>query len=84
MVTPKSGWSISGADFGFRPLEGGQELVFSDFDYVEMVADIAPHPDAIAIGGDPYKTIRPEGRWHKPGILEASATRDVTRPSLNG
>jgi predicted GNAT family N-acyltransferase len=70
--------------FGFHVLEGGQELVFSDFDYVEMVADIQPHPDAMQIGADPYKLIRPEGRWHCPGILERSATRDVTRPSVEG
>src|SRR4051795_4066449 len=25
--------------FGFRPLEGAQEFVFSDFDYVEIVLD---------------------------------------------
>ena len=70
--------------FGFHLFEGGQELVFSDFDYVEMVADIEPHPDAMRIGADPYKLIRPEGRWHRPGILERSAGRDVTRPSVEG
>jgi len=70
--------------FGFHLFEGGQELVFSDFDYVEMVADIQPHPEAVRIGTNPYKVIRPEGRWHLPGILERSATRDVTRPSVEG
>ena len=35
----------------------------------------------IAIGVDPYVMIRPEGRWHVPGILERSAIRPVTRPS---
>jgi hypothetical protein len=49
---------------------------------VEMVAEIQPHPEAIVIGGDPYKVNRPEGRWHVPGILEMSAARDVTRPSI--
>lgn len=68
--------------FGFRLFEGGRELVFSDFDYVEMVAEIEPHPDAVRIGVDPYKLIRPEGRWHRPGILESSAARKVTRPSI--
>jgi len=68
--------------FGFRPLEGAKEFVFSDFDYVEIVADIEKDPDAIAIGADPYVLIRPEGRWHVPGILERSASRDVTRPSV--
>jgi predicted GNAT family N-acyltransferase len=70
--------------FGFHLFEGGQELVFSDFDYVEMVAEIEPHPDAVRIGVDPYKVIRPEGRWHRPGILESSAGREVTRPSVGG
>ena len=68
--------------FGFRPLEGAKEFVFSDFDYVEIVADIERAPDAIAIGADPYTMIRPEGRWHEPGVLERSAARKVTRPSV--
>jgi predicted GNAT family N-acyltransferase len=68
--------------FGFRPLEGAREFVFSDFDYVEIVLDTTPHPKAISIGVDPYVMIRPEGRWHVPGILERSAIRPVTRPSV--
>jgi hypothetical protein len=56
--------------------------VFSDFDYVEIVLDTTPHPQAISIGVDPYVMIRPEGRWHVPGILERSAIRPVTRPSV--
>ena len=67
--------------FGFRPFEGSQEFVFSDFDYVEVSLEMTPHPQAIAIGVDPYIMIRPEGRWHVPGILERSAIRPVTRPS---
>jgi predicted GNAT family N-acyltransferase len=67
---------------GFRPLEGGREFVFSDFDYVEIVLDTTPHPQAISLGVDPYIMIRPEGRWHVPGILERSAARPVTRPSV--
>jgi predicted GNAT family N-acyltransferase len=68
--------------FGFRVMEGGQKFVFSDFDYVEIVADIEPDADAVRIGCDPYRIIRPEGRWHKPGILERSATRAATNPSV--
>jgi hypothetical protein len=26
--------------------------------------------------------IRPEGRWHKPGILEGSTSRPATSPSI--
>lgn len=72
-------WSM----FGFEEFEGGQELVFSDFDYVEMKASIERHPSAISIGVDPYVIIRPEGRWHRPGILENSKSRPVTRPSVD-
>ena len=68
--------------FGFKQFDGGHELVFSDFDYVEMVAELDKHPDAIGIGGDPYVIIRPEGRWHVPGVLERSASRPTTRPSM--
>jgi predicted GNAT family N-acyltransferase len=67
--------------FGFRPLEGAKPFVFSDFDYVEIVADLEPDPDALTIGTDPYVLIRPEGRWHVPGILETSSSRPVSSPS---
>ncbi|HMK79902.1 MAG TPA: GNAT family N-acetyltransferase [Xanthobacteraceae bacterium] len=69
--------------FSFRTLEGGREFAFSDFDYVEIILDTTRHPQAIAIGVDPYIMIRPEGRWHVPGILERSAIRPVTRPSVD-
>jgi len=68
---------------GFRPLEGGKEFAFSDFDYVEIILDTTPHPQAISLGVDPYIMIRPEGRWHEPGILERSAIRPIIRPSVN-
>jgi predicted GNAT family N-acyltransferase len=70
--------------FGFRVMEGGRDFTFSDFDYVEIVADVERDPEAITIGpgGDPYMVIRPEGRWDLPGILETSSSRPVTRPSV--
>lgn len=67
--------------FGFRPLEGREHFIFSDYDYIEMVAELERDPDAVALGADPYLMIRPEGRWHIPGILEGSAARAVTNPS---
>jgi len=70
--------------FGFELFEGGQELVFSDFDYVEMQLKAERHPTAITIGVDPYVIIRAEGRWHRPGILDRSKVRPVTRPSIEG
>jgi predicted GNAT family N-acyltransferase len=69
--------------FGFRVFEGAQELVFSDFDYVEMLLEAEPHPQAIGLGIDPYVIIRPEGRWHRDGILDRSRSRAVTRPSVD-
>jgi predicted GNAT family N-acyltransferase len=66
-------WSL----FGFRPLVAGKSFAFSDVSYVEMVRNGEPSPDCVGIGDDPYVLIRPEGRWHEPGILERSADRGV-------
>jgi predicted GNAT family N-acyltransferase len=70
------------SQFGFETFPGGQELVFSDFDYVEMQMVTARRPNAITIGIDPYLILRPEGSWHRPGILEQSRSRPVSRPSV--
>jgi predicted GNAT family N-acyltransferase len=72
------------SQFGFRVVEGSSAFVFSDFEYVELVGDFERSPDAISLGIDPYVLIRPEGRWHAPGVLERSAKRGVTRPSVDG
>ncbi|MCJ2015653.1 GNAT family N-acetyltransferase [Methylobacterium sp. J-076] len=69
--------------FGARVYDGARELVFSDFDYVEMLLETEPHPEAIGLDADPYVIIRPEGRWHMPGILDRSRARPVTRPSVD-
>ena len=61
--------------FGFQPMPDRKPFFFSDYDYIEMVAELEPDPDAIAITVDPYVAIRPEGRWHVPGVLEASLSR---------
>ena len=52
--------------FGFRVMENGKSFVFSDFDYVEIIADIARDPDCVTIGTDPYVIIRPRGRGRAP------------------
>lgn len=67
--------------FGFSVFSGAREFVFSDFDYVEMMMDAEPKADAVVIGVDPYVIVRPEGRWHRPGVLEKSSVRPVTRPT---
>lgn len=66
--------------FGGRPMQGRKPLIFSDFEYVEMLLETDPAPDAITLDADAYVLIRPEGAWHKPGVLEESAERPVTSP----
>ena len=61
---------------GFR-LMGDRELVFSDFDYVEVKLETEKHPQSITLDDDPYVLIRPEGSWDTPGILEDSARRGI-------
>ena len=41
----------------------------------EMVDEIEPSAEAVTISDGPYRIIRPEGSWHKPGPLERSADR---------
>lgn len=65
--------------FGFRLCET-KEFYFSDFAYVEMVADLPKHTAPITLGIDPMIASRPEGLWLTPGILEASTNRSSTRP----
>ena len=72
------------AELGFRPLEGGRELFFSNFEYVEIVHDATRHPQAITLGIDPYVLMRPEGRWHLPGILEPKIPSNEARSRAQG
>jgi predicted GNAT family N-acyltransferase len=64
---------------GWKPLEGSSEFFFSDYAYVEIVIDTDAHPNAIALGVDPYVLMRPEGRWDRPGVLDRSAQRGSGR-----
>lgn len=70
-------WERAGA----RPFDGAREFVFSDHNYVEMLAEIPRDPDAIAIGADPLVIIRPEGRWHTQGVLDRSGARPAMNPA---
>lgn len=66
---------------GWSPVEDRPVFAFSDESYVEIVRELPAANDPVAIGNDPYVLIRPEGRWHVPGILERSAARGA-RPKL--
>jgi predicted GNAT family N-acyltransferase len=68
---------------GWRRPEGARRVVFSDHEYVEIVFEADPSPTAISLESDPYILMRPEGRWHVPGVLERSAIRPVTRGSVS-
>jgi predicted GNAT family N-acyltransferase len=63
---------------GWKQLEHSAEFSFSDYAYVEIVFDAERHPSAVTLGIDPYIVLRPEGRWHEPGILERSAIRGAS------
>ena len=69
---------------GFSVPDSARELVFSDFDYVEMVCNTTPAAATISFETDPYVIIRPEGSWQQTGILERSKARGVSRPSAEG
>jgi predicted GNAT family N-acyltransferase len=69
---------------GFSISEGGRELVFSDFEYVEMVCHTKRAARTLSFETDPYVIIRPEGSWQEPGILERSRGRGASRPSAEG
>jgi len=69
---------------GFSISDTPRELVFSDFDYVEMVCNTKPAAETISFQTDPYVVIRPEGSWQESGILERSKARGVSRPSAEG
>lgn len=65
--------------FGAKPMHGRRKVVFSDFEYTEMLLETAPHPDAVTLRSDGYVIIRPEGEWGKAGILETSNNRGARK-----
>ncbi len=69
---------------GWEPIEGRKLFAFSDESYVEITRALPACEDAVKIGDDPYVLIRPEGRWHVPGILEQSANRGARSLSKEG
>ncbi len=65
--------------FGFRTMKDKPEFSFSDVGYVERALKLPFNEKAITVGNDPYVTIRPEGRWDHPGILDRSASRGISQ-----
>ncbi|GJM00021.1 MAG: acyltransferase [Methyloligella sp.] len=65
---------------GGKPIENRDELVFSDFNYTEMLLITDPHPERLSLESNPYVLIRAEGSWDEIGVLEQSKTREVSSP----
>ena len=55
-------------------------FVFSDHDYVEILAEVTPPANAISLDSDPMMLLRPEGAWDIPGVLDQSTARAATNP----
>jgi predicted GNAT family N-acyltransferase len=70
--------------FGFSICDGRRELVFSDFEYIEMVCHTKRAAKTISFETDPYVVIRPEGSWQEAGVLERSKARGVRVPAAEG
>lgn len=69
-----------GRHFKGFPRQDRENFIFSDHDYVEIVAETTPPPDALTIDSDPMVLLRPEGEWDRPGVLDWSTGRAATNP----
>jgi predicted GNAT family N-acyltransferase len=59
--------------FDGRPRPGRPRFQFSQYRYVEMEFDLAPHPQAVGLASPAMVLLRPEGAWDEAGVLEAAA-----------
>lgn len=66
--------------FDARVREGRRTFAVSDHDYVEMLVEGVPPPDALTLDSDPLVLLRPEGAWDAAGVLDRSAARPSTNP----
>ncbi len=62
---------------GYTAIPGRPSFIFSGIEYFEMVGDLDPPSEVVAIGLPPHILIRPEGAWDEPGPLDRSAGRGV-------
>jgi predicted GNAT family N-acyltransferase len=71
------------ARFGARPVGGKNSFTFSGYDYTEMLLEMPRDSSAIGLGSDPLVTIRPEGEWDIPGVLERGGANLANLPPEN-
>ena len=64
--------------FNAQIRENRDGFVVSDHDYVEMIVEGVPPPDALTLDSDPLVLLRPEGAWDEAGVLDTSATRPAS------
>ena len=81
--TAREGLEGFWARFGGIPIKDRTTVTVSGFNYIEMLVDLEPLPNAVTIDSGGYMILRPEGAWDQPGILEFSATRPVRDPGEN-
>jgi hypothetical protein len=75
-------WCASGKCSASNRFEGRPAFTFANVRYVEILAELEPHPAAIRIGLDPMAMIRPEGVWDRPRTIRYGAER--FRPKAQG
>jgi predicted GNAT family N-acyltransferase len=63
--------------FGFQPVSNRPLIEYANIQYAEMRLDLAPSTDAIQVGSDPLRLLRPEGAWDEPGPFEAPTPPDA-------
>lgn len=69
------------SDTGFTLPKKYKSIIFSDYEYVEMLAELHPHDSPVSLGIDAYVLLRREGAWQTPGILEKSRQRFSVEPT---
>lgn len=65
--------------FNAHVREERRSFVVSDHDYVEMIVEGVPPPDALTLDSSPLELLRPEGAWDEAGVLD----RSTPRPAAN-
>ncbi len=53
-----------------RVVDRSKTFDFSGVSYLTLEIPLPEHPDAIQFDSDPFVLLRPEGEWHKPGVLD--------------
>lgn len=56
--------------FGFRPIESRATFAFANVNYAEILLEQPIHPEAVRLGDDPMRMLRPEGSWDEPGPFD--------------